>query len=83
MHIDEQTVIFAMLLLNENYEQIWKKKVGKQRDTQLAYYTGMKTMMEIMLSNVYKLEIHIDVDSDGKHSIREKIADLNEVKSVS
>ena len=83
MHIDEQTVIFAMLLLNENYEQIWKKKVGKQRDTQLAYYTGMKTMMEIMLSNVYKLEIHIDVDGDGKHGIREKIADLNEVKSVS
>ena len=82
MWIEQQTVVFALALLNEHYSQIWTKRVGKQRETQSAYYNGMKLMLEIMLSNIYKFDIHIDVDGEGKHSIREDIFKGEEVQSV-
>lgn len=71
MQIESNTIRFILFLLSDNYEQIWTKRVGNQRENQVAYYNGMKIAVEMMLSNVYKTEIHIDVDGEGKHTIRE------------
>lgn len=64
-----KTVENALMFLDMSYQDIWTKRVGVQRESQMSYYTGQKMMLELVLSDVYKKDIAIKVTLEGKHYV--------------
>lgn len=69
MNVEGATISIALQTLDIQYDRIWSTRVGHQRDSQMNYYTGMKQMMEILLSNAFKTELAISCDEKGMHYI--------------
>ena len=64
-----KTVENALMFLDMSYQDIWTKRVGVQRESQMSYYTGQKMMLELVLSDVYKKDVAIKVTLEGKHYV--------------
>ena len=58
MHMAE-----ALSMLDDEYNKIWTRVNGIQRDIQLAYYKGLKDMYEGII------DMKVTIDHDGKHRI--------------
>lgn len=69
MTIEGASISIALKTLDIQYERIWSTRIGSQRDSQMNYYTGMKQMMEVLLSNACKSELTVSCDEQGKHHI--------------
>lgn len=69
MTIEANTLEVALKTLDIQYERIWTTRVGSQRESQMNYYTGMKQMMEILISNTFRNEVTIGCDEEGRHYI--------------
>ena len=69
MNLEGATISIALQTLDIQYDRIWSTRVGSKRDSQMNYYTGMKQMMEILLSNAFKTELTVSCDEKGKHYI--------------
>lgn len=73
MRIEKETVRTALAMLDTTYASIWDSRKGAAMDIQHARYGGMKDMFEALITNMYKTEIHIDMDREGRHFLREDI----------
>lgn len=52
MKIDNETLQYALSVLDTQYHYCMDKSTGT--NTQKAYYEGLKTMLDIILSDSYK-----------------------------
>lgn len=66
---EPKTVENALMFLDMSYQDIWTKRIGPQRESQMSYYTGQKMMLELLLSDVYKKDISIKASLEGKHYV--------------
>lgn len=73
MQIEKETVQMALAILDDAYATIWESRKGSALDICNAYYNGMKNMFEVIVTNAYNEEIHIDMDREGQHFLREDI----------
>ena len=72
MVIDDKAIDYVLKLLSDHYRLIWKRRTGLQRDSEIAYYNGMKRMLEMILSSrENKNKLVIDITGDGEHSLVE------------
>ena len=69
MNLEGTTISIALQTLDIQYDRIWSTRVGPKRDSQMNYYTGMKQMMEILLSNAFRTELMVSCNEEGKHFI--------------
>lgn len=67
MTTDFSTIDIALKTLDAQYNKIWSTRIGKQRDSQMAYYNGMKQMIDILVSNAFKNDTKVDCDMSGTH----------------
>lgn len=67
----ESIVNYAISLLDTHYGYYmeYNKCNNPNAKTQLAYYSGLFTMLEIIISDDYTKKQYIARDDEGKHAI--------------
>lgn len=70
--VQSSTIDVILKLLDKSYGDIWLTKEGPNRDSQIAYYNGQKTTFEMLITDIYKNDLSIRTDLNGKHYIARK-----------
>ena len=55
----------ALKMLDIQYEEIWKRRIGEKRNVQYAFYNGAKAMFEGLTGK------KLNISMEGKHSVKE------------
>jgi hypothetical protein len=63
--MEQTTLNYALGVLDRQFEHVLTYKTEEQR----AYYDGMKTMFNIIVSGAYKTNAHAKYFSNGIHYI--------------
>ena len=69
MNISKRTIVQMLNILDNQlvHAKAYDNAKSKAAECQLAYYDGMKTAVEFMLTEGYFSHSFIDIDKDGKH----------------
>lgn len=59
----------GLRLLDLHYSYIKDSKNERERTEQKAYYDGLRTMLEIIVSDNYREHYHINRDKCGHHNV--------------
>lgn len=61
--MNANTLEYALCVLNKQHENVLERK----DDVQRAYYTGLKAMLDIIVSDGYLTNAHIERCGNGLH----------------
>lgn len=79
----KETLEYALFILNTQREHLNNNDnfiTDTGKFAQQAYYQGLRTMLDIIVSEAYTDEHYVDYGSDGIHHIKRKQVDNREIE---